>query len=81
VIARRFCKNGQNLLKNESEWDFEDSDSLIETDTMFSNIADRFYWILLESHDHILLDFKYDFTEACLVENLGYVDLPRLKSH
>jgi hypothetical protein len=40
-----------------------------------------FYWILLESHDYILLDFKYDFTEARLVENLGYVDLPRLKSH
>ena len=33
VIARdarpHFCKFGQNLLKNESEWVFEDRDSLI----------------------------------------------------
>ncbi|HEU0296160.1 MAG TPA: ThuA domain-containing protein, partial [Anaerolineales bacterium] len=46
------------IIENESEWVLEDIDNLIETYTMFSNIADRFCWIPLESHDTILPDFK-----------------------
>ncbi len=59
-----------SVIKDKSEWVFENSNSLIETDAMFSNVTFGFCWIPLESHICILLH-EYLYFKMILFQSIS----------